>query len=234
MRILLRAVLLPILSCAFFASSSLEAATVTLDFEGTGLAEGDSVGTIDGVAFSNALFVVQGTPTFAFASPHGGDTGESGSFAQTGNGFIVAGPVDDHNQVLTMDFSSYGSVGQVSFDLVDIDTQDIFTATAFDGVGTQLEAITLNANTPDPGTGDGVVTTISFSVGGIATVQTLNSRAQDAGHGIDNLTFNTSAVVPEPSSMALFGVTCCGLVGINRRRKRMIESRPSSGVAAGQ
>jgi len=203
-------------------------AGMILDFEGTGLSQGDAVGTVDGVSFTNALFVMQGNPTFAFASPFGGDTGGSGSFSQAGNGFIVAGPTGDHNQTLTMDFTTYGTVSQLSFDVVDIDTQDIFSAIAYDSEGQQLELISLNANSADPGTGDGVVTTISFTVGGIATVQTLNSRIQDAGHGIDNIAF-TAEPVPEPASLGMLALGGLTLLGFRRRwRSRSHQHRRAS------
>lgn len=196
-------------------------AGVIIDFESTGFEQGDAVTSHSGVSFTNALFVTQGDPTFAFSSPFGGDTGDTGSFAQSGNAFIVAGPTDDHNELLTMDFTALGTVSDLSFNVVDIDVNDVFTATAFDSDGGTLETLVLDASAADPGTGDGVVTSLSFSVSGIATVSTLNSRVADAGHGIDNISFTA---VPEPSSFTALGLAAlCLFCGRRARGERVLR-----------
>jgi hypothetical protein len=62
-------------------------------------------------------------------------------------------------------------------------------------------------------------TTVSFTGFSFDEVQLTSANGSRPVYGIDNVTFNESAPVPEPSTILLFGAGLAGLVGFNRRRK---------------
>lgn len=221
-----------ILAIALVAVHRVEADVI--DF--TGGIEGNSVGTINvpgnSVTFSsNTIYARQGGPHYAFSvnflQPFVYDTGNSGSFAMTGNIFITdaRGANDSpgvNNFPITVIFENL--VSSVSFDVADIDRlpliygdyQEIFTATAFDATNTLVATVTKNGSP----SGDGAVDHFSLtSPGGIKSVQfdVYNVYAnQGAGVaiGIDNLEFQTISqqVVPEPAGLAIWSLL--GLIGM--------------------
>jgi len=85
-----------------------------------------------------------------------------------------------------------------------------------------LETIVLSYPDGDPGTGDGVVTTISFAVSDVFFVRTVvtNPNNSTPGFGIDNIQFTDAqfATVPEPCGLVVWAVLGAAIIPWWRRR----------------
>ncbi|HKK13821.1 MAG TPA: PEP-CTERM sorting domain-containing protein [Gammaproteobacteria bacterium] len=121
---------------------------------------------------------------------------------------------------LTVDYSS--PVDALSFDLIDIDFGESYTISVYDAANNLLDSKTVQAG--DPGTGNGVATTIGLSVPNISKLQIDGIRTQSGGFGLAFDNFNTSVdttqtrSVPEPATPALMGLGIVGLFLARRRR----------------
>jgi hypothetical protein len=216
----------------------------TIDFQGFGGSEGDSVvgsftifGGTNTVTFSNAVYAKAGGPRFAFQTSSGSGyvdqtnnatanfAGEV-SFDNADNWFITDKPYTGGNDPYVQDPGTpikitFGSaVSFVSFDIADLDGNSApyekLTATAIRETGPDVTVI-LDDN--DSNFGDNTVNRVVFAHSGIKeiTIDVSKSNIGDyVGFGIDNVT-----VVPSPGALTgLASMTMIGLVGLGIRRWR--------------
>ena len=120
----------------------------------------------------------------------------------------------------------------VSGEIWDIDLQESWLVQAFDGGGLLLASTSLtplDCAGPHPGTGDDdscdglpdsfLFTGLSAGIGQI--VVTYSGLTQNVGFGFDNFRILSTieTEVPEPASLALFGLGLAGLIWMQRRRR---------------
>jgi hypothetical protein len=98
----------------------------------------------------------------------------------------------------------------LGFDIVGTDAGD-FTVQFFGASGNLLGSIT------ETSIGDGFFGFRATAGEQIAGVSITNT--DPAGIGYDNVTFNQSAAVPEPGSLALLGLGLAGIVALRRRQR---------------
>ena len=113
------------------------------------------------VTFSNGILVLPGNPRFGFnGSSHGGPGGTDDA-----NSGATYAPPDETGQTVSIFFDI--SIFDLAFDVADIDVTstipEFINARVFDSEigGSLLGSLTVSGG--DPGTGDGLLTPISFS-----------------------------------------------------------------------
>ncbi len=183
---------------ALLASVAAQAATVNVDFD-SGTA-GASVGTLSpGVVFSGATY----TSNLGLF----GSSGALGIVSSTG------GYEWGSSDPITVSFAP--GVTSFSIGVVDFGSNG-FTVEAFDASNHLLGSQTKFG----PDVGVGYYDTVSVSFAGIASIE-MFQPLQTQGDGIilDNMTYTTSAAVPEPSMGALIALGMGVLTFVGRRRK---------------
>ena len=147
------------------------AKAIDVDFEGTGLSEGDVlVREAPGLTFSGAIIGEPGSPLVGFNTD---DLVEDTAFpGEPFVGFFITDlPVGgDENQYVrsgTIEISFDNAACHLSFYVVDIDDWDelggaeVLTVQAFDDLDALIQTVTITAG--DPGTGDGVATLVDLN-----------------------------------------------------------------------
>jgi hypothetical protein len=203
----------------------------SIDFEGISVSEGQAVGTVSGVSFSNALVAKQGGSFFAFGASHGTNTGLTAPFNAAGNTFIIASG-GDRSDSLLMDFTSFpNGIGQLSFNVCDIDATEVFVIEVLGRDMNVLKTIILSDPAGDPDTGDGVVATISFSMCGTFYVGTTNVNPSFpiAGHGIDNLVFSEA---PDPAELLENLILDVAEINLARGLNNAVDAKLAAAFAA--
>jgi len=169
-------------------------ALIMIDFEGFGLSEGDPVVSIPSVfqvTISGANLVVPGSPTFCFNgdSQPGGNPAGGPDDASTGDSICASTVLG----TITIMFDS--PVEDLTFDVLDVEigsVTEIITSRVYDAKvgGNLLHTIVITGG--DPGTGDGIATTVDFSSGfaGTNDIQRLEFESNTGGVAADNLFFN--------------------------------------------
>ena len=183
-----------------------------IDFEGG--TEGMSVGTIDIVTFTDAIFAQVDAPRYAFGSADGDDFPLPSGTTEFGSMFITD-LVGDHPSNPSLDsvyptypitFSFSNPVFDVSFQLLDIE-------------GEAFSAITDTGETHTTGTGggDGLATLLEFTSTGISSITVdvwpITSNGL-TGWALDNLEYT---VVPVPGAV-LLGILGLSAVGVKLRK----------------
>ena len=117
-------------------------------------------------------------------------------------------------------------VDALSLDLIDIDFDETYNISVYDSASNLLSTKTITAG--DPGTGNGIPTTIGFSVTGISMLVINGSRTQPGGFGLAFDNFNTSintSTVPLPAAFPLLGsgLTILGMI-TGRKRKSVTDA----------
>ena len=132
--------------------------------------------------------------------------------------FFLGTEFDDNQTDLTINYLT--AVDALSFDLADIDDDEVFTIEVFAEDGSLLASQTITAG--DPGTGNQQVVRVGFSDLGaqIASVVINGTRSEGRlGIAFDN--FNTTvntAPVPIPAAAPLFLAGLGGIAAYRRRR----------------
>jgi hypothetical protein len=109
----------------------------------------------------------------------------------------------------------------VSIVVADIDAQEGVTATAYDINNNILDTLTLLSG--DPLTGNRIGTLIELNAIDVVRLLLIPIPSSDGGigWGLDNLSYETSTPVPEPTTILLFSSGLIGLAGFRRKyRKR--------------
>jgi len=187
-----------------------------ITFDGLSLADEALLTTeIPGLTFHGAVLAFPGGPRTAFGGPDfGPDTLAPGQ--PVDGAFItdlLTDPRSDVPSIITVDFAS--PVKNVSFYILDIDTQETVTGRVFDASDHLLESITITKD--DPGTGDAIATLMSFQASGVSRLVIDPTASDFMGWGVDNLSFTP---VPEPPTFALFGIASLLIFGRRRRDGR--------------
>ena len=192
----------------FVSAQTLASASVTADFEGTGVAENDLITTqISGLTITGGKLVIEGSPAFGFNSIYGPDTVDTGACFD--NAFLRPTSTDAEH-IMRIEFDA--PTDTLVFTLGDIDP--ISTANegveirAYDSGGVVLQSLSISSDEPD--TGDGHGTRVEFSVTGIKFIEIKNLAP--VAYGIDNINLQscpeyvdwTSATVSSASG------TLCG------------------------
>ena len=196
-----------VFSLFFLLMSSGTAWAITIDFDGHGLQDGDAISSLGIVSFDGSA-AVQGGGGFAFISPAGNDTGNSGSFSTSGNTFITnLGGVGSPESVKTLEITFSSPVTKLQFDIADIDsappffTRERLTATVYDSSNNPLGDIEHLA--PTSGSyGDAEVVNIDF--GALSGIRKLYIEIDNVGSfpsataygwGLDNLQFDVASAM---------------------------------------
>ncbi len=173
------------------------AEAIYVDFESTGLSEGDAlIREAPGLTFSGAIIGQPGSPLVGFDTDDlVEDTALDG---QPFAGFFITdlpvGDVHEYVQSGTIEISFDNSVCSASFYVVDIDDweelggAEVLTVQAFNEFDILLQTVTITAG--DPGTGDGIATFVDLNGERMSriTIRVANS-ADVSGWGIDNLSY---------------------------------------------
>jgi len=193
----------------------------TIDFESTGLSEGDSLtDQISGLTFINTIIAMEGEPLFAFNRTKDFDTVLwGGPFG----GFFITDPVVEGDPLVpgTIEILFDTPVFNFSFCVADIEAnahdEEVLTAQAFDSTSTLLETLIISGS--DPGAGNSWGTLATFSSSNIAriTIEAVNSEGY-SGWGVDNLSFSS---VPIPGIIWLLGSGLAVAVGYRSRLKKI-------------
>jgi hypothetical protein len=188
-------------------------AIVMIDFEGTGLSEGDLITTgTFGLTIGGGELVTEGSPRFGFISQFGDDTVDDG--APFDDDFLA--PISSSvGHIISIDF--HGLVTNLVFTLGDIDpapVSEIVEITAYDSSNFLLETITIESD--DPNTDDGFGTLVDFGTLSIASIEIKNLTA--AAYGVDNIMY-----ISEPSTLALFATGLVLLAFLGWRRRRPVQ-----------
>ncbi|MEM9838971.1 MAG: PEP-CTERM sorting domain-containing protein [Pseudomonadota bacterium] len=116
---------------------------------------------------------------------------------------------------LTIEFLT--PIKQFSFDMVDIDGPETVVITLLDAMGGTVATETITAG--DPGTGDAVVTSVSYNLGTAVTKVVIDGNRGTGAFGIGYDNFEFTAV-PVPGALPLFAAGAAGLAAFRRREKR--------------
>ena len=189
-----------------------------VDFETAG-PEGTPVLPTDfndqGISFTSTdgLQIVQtGAPQVGFFPD---DTVEDDAFGD----FFLGTDFDDNETDLTITYLT--AVDALSFDLADIDDDEVFTIEVFGVGGALLASQTITAG--DPGTGNQQVVRVGFSDLGAQIAQVvINGRRGSGRLGIafDNFNTTVNTAVPLPAAAPLFLAGLGGIAAYRRRRAR--------------
>ena len=132
--------------------------------------------------------------------------------------FFLGTDFDDNTTDLTITYLT--AVDALSFDLADIDDDEVFTITVFGTDGQELATQTIVSG--DPGTGNQQVIRVGFSDLGAQIAQVVITGERSSGRlGIAFDNFNTTintAAVPLPAAAPLFAAGLGGLAFYRRRR----------------
>ncbi len=190
---------------------------VIVDFENSGLSEGDSLTMqIPGLTFSGAIIAEPGSPLIGF-----GNAGtQQDDIANLGENFTgtfitdeLVGGRPGVPGTIEVEFDS--PVSDLHFRLADLDRNEVVTSEIFDADGFSLQTITESATAPSAGDGEAIL--IAFASEGISklsiTIDDPTTGNPNVGWGVDNLTFivaaeNEVVVGPELS----FGNTYAGSI----------------------
>lgn len=184
----------------------------TIGFDGLGIAEGDTLGTIPTrcteVTFSDAVLVLPGeTPLYIGFNGNSSGSGLGGA-DDANSGPTIATRVIQQG---SMNINFAAPVENLSVDLADVEVggvTEIVRLTIFTPGGTQIGApITITGG--DPGTGDGVLTPVAFTgASGIGRLEVLADFVPDPeatlrGWALDNLAF--TCVLPTATESVTWG-----------------------------
>lgn len=170
-----------------------------------------------GVVFtSNPVLGYYGGAREGWVGPVGNDTLAPGEGATNGQLFIsdVVG-LGGSTSILTVSYDT--PVNALSFDLLDIDFSENYVINVYDAGNNLLDTTSIFSG--DPGTGDGIVTRVGFSVSNVSLLEVIGSDGgSGAGFGLGFDNFNTSenTEIPLPMTMLLLGV---GLLGLGLRKR---------------
>ena len=189
-----------------------------VDFETAG-PEGTPVLPTDfndqGISFTSTdgLQIVQtGAPQVGFFPD---DTVEDDAFGD----FFLGTDFDDNETDLTITYLT--AVDALSFDLADIDDDEVFTIEVFGVGGALLASQTITAG--DPGTGNQQVVRVGFSDLGAQIAQVVINGTRGSGRlgiAFDNFNTTVNTAVPLPAAAPLFLAGLGGIAAYRRRRAR--------------
>ncbi len=211
--------------CMFIAlagAKSVVASPVLIDFESTGLSEGDTITTeIPGLTFTNSIIAEEGSPGYAFGNQLTGER-DTALAGEPFGGLFITDPLvgGDYTIPGIIEISFDIPVFDLSFRVADLDgppswPAEVFTGKAFDVTGTLLQTITITAG--HPGTGDGIATLVQFDASDISHLTlTVDQETDSAGWGVDNLSYTP---VPIPGALLLFSSGLIGLLGFRKKLK---------------
>lgn len=182
---------------------------VVIDFESTGLPEGEVLTTqIPGLSFGGtAVLAAPGDPMFAFAGTlH--DTAASpfdaGFFISdalvNGDPFQYAGPI-------VVEFQN--TVSDLSFTIADLEGTEVMTATLFDSNNNLIETVIEYGNSSPFGNGTAVPIPFTGSNVKRLEIEVVDTTGIPYGWGIDNLSFTPT---PEPPTFPDDTMPPCGSV----------------------
>ncbi|MEM1379233.1 MAG: VPLPA-CTERM sorting domain-containing protein [Pseudomonadota bacterium] len=211
-----------LVAAASVAALSTASANV-LDFEAFGavntegtLIVGNEFEADFGVTFSSVdddLFLVQvGAPQIAFVRDDTPDP--SGAFGT----WFMGTSFDDAQTDLTITWTT--PVDGFSFEMADIDDDEVFNFEVFDASNNLLATRTISSG--DANTGNLQVTPVGFSNLGaqIARVTLTGTRGSARlGIAFDNFNTTRDATVPVPAALPLFAAGMAGFGALRRRKK---------------
>ncbi len=187
--------------------------TAYIDFENTGLSNGDLLTTqIPGLSFNGADIFKESEFPYAFTS---NDTIGGAPFSGCFISDLDRQPNENPNPI---EVYFDNPVFNLSFVVADIDEEEGITARAFDISDTLLETVEFFAG--DTGTGDRLGTLFEFNTTGISKLILTPSPSSDGGigWGVDNISYDST--VPIPSAVWLFGSGLVGLVGLRKKSRK--------------
>lgn len=134
--------------------------------------------------------------------------------------FFLGTDFDDAQTDLTITYLN--AVDALSFDLADIDDDEVFTIDVFGTDGALLTTQTIRAG--DPGTGNQQVVRVGFSDLGAMIAQVVINGERSSGRlgiAFDNFQTSTNtAAVPLPAAAPLFLAGLGGIAAYRRRRAK--------------
>ena len=174
-----------------------------VDFESTGLAEGDALtNEIAGLTLENAILVEAGAPVIAFRGYPDDDTGaapfDAGFSITDSLGSQTYAPWVRYTGPIVVKFDH--TVFDVGFAICDIDQGgelvEVMTATVFSDIEgtTQLEQVVITSG--DEGTGTAKVNNVAFAATGIRRLEIdVNNIDNWIGFAVDNLQYSVGISV---------------------------------------
>ena len=133
--------------------------------------------------------------------------------------FFLGTDFDDNETDLTITYLT--AVDALSFDLADIDDDEVFTIDVFGIDGTLLASQTITSG--DPGTGNQQVVRVGFSDLGAQIAQVVINGQRGSGRlgiAFDNFNTTVNTAVPLPAAAPLFLAGLGGIAAYRRRRAR--------------